>query len=137
MENIAATGYTFACGTTTNGAAMDPGILRVILAATDQYKIQLGVINQNHCAGGGNHENGYAVDLNGATRISDNASTTFNSADPVINDFVHHLDDLAGANNVRLGIGQKQCGWFSGTFSNSLTFDDACHHLHLDVTPGR
>jgi len=137
MENIAATGYTFVCGTTTNGAPMDPDILRVILGATDQYKIQLGVINQNHCAGGGNHENGYAVDLNGVTRISDNAATSFTAADPVINDFVHYLDEIASANNVRLGMGQSQCGWYSGSFTNIAIFEDECHHLHLDVTPGR
>jgi hypothetical protein len=137
FTQIAQTGQQTACG----NPAISPTLLGIILAASQQYKLVIGVVDAGHSCGGP-HSLGDAIDLNGIDPVDGSYPGTGNniswaaSEQPLLLQFYNYMGGLLAANGGG-GMGQIAC-FTSVTAptppsSNVQYFADSCDHVHVDV----
>jgi hypothetical protein len=137
FTQIAQTGHQTNCG----DPAISPTLLGIILTASQQYKLVVGVVDDGHACGDGVHDHGLAVDLNGIDPVNGSYPGTGNfitwapSEQPLLLQFYNYMGNLLSANGGG-GMGQLEC--FTSTQAptaptNVTYFNDTCDHVHVDV----
>jgi len=115
-------------------------ILRMIDMITDKHSIKISDINRNctsdvpsgssvnsrHYAG-----NGSAIDI----AVIDGAATTGRDANAlsIINMLLPMLGEIGTSAGSYSGLGQINCGPTPSLPAGVDSFEDGCHHLHIDV----
>ena len=143
MEYIAQTGKGRACG----APAVSPNLLRVLVTASQKYKITIGVIVDGHSCNSGQHPKGLAVDINGIAHLDQPFMNRIElgfipSQIPILKEFSEYIDTLSAPTGEPGGIrfGQSQC-WRGNppNMKNIKTaqywYPDTCHHIHMGVNP--
>ena len=141
MEYIAQTGKGRDCG----APAVSPNLLRVLVTASQKYKITIGVIVDGHRCNNGRHPKGLAVDMNGVAHLDQPfmLRTDFRSTErPILKEFAQYLDGISPPGQGASGgirLGQRDC-WAGDTpnipkIKANGWFPDTCNHMHMDVNP--
>lgn len=121
----------------TTQVPISPSLLSVILAASKQYKITIGVVAAGHDCDGAYHPQGRALDINGVAHLDQpfvQSYTWSGGQVAMAQEFYQFLDKTAGQSGIRLELGQKGC--FGNTppqLSNTKLVSDSCNHIHIGV----
>lgn len=136
FEQVAVDGTQSACSTKVPISAE---LLAVLVKASQTYKIVLGVFAAGHSCGSGYHPRGMAVDINGVAKGSVSTGNFFHLNEmnagqmALAKEFYEHIANTFPENKG--GLGQVQCfpNPQPGKRPGVAYFNDACHHLHVDV----
>lgn len=136
FEQVAIDGTQTACGTKVTISAE---LLAVLVKVSQTYKIVLGVFAAGHDCGSGYHPRGMAVDINGVAKGNVTTGNFFHlnemnaSQMALAKEFYEHIANTFPENKG--GLGQVQCfpNPQPGKRAGVAYFNDACHHLHVDV----
>lgn len=136
FEQVAADGFQKDCG---GQVPISPDLLQLLLAASQTYKVVLGVFSTGHGCDNGTHPKGLAIDINGVAKGSVSTGNVFhlremNAAQMALAKEFYTFIGNSFPPNVG-GMGQVQC------FPNPQPakrqgvryFADSCDHLHVDV----
>lgn len=121
----------------TSQVPISSQLLSLVLAASQKFKLTIGVVAAGHSCNGGYHPKGKALDFNGVTPLDQAFLQRFDwtsSQTVTARDFYTFLDSAAGQSGIKLELGQKQCfGANLPSLPNSTLVDDACNHLHIGI----
>lgn len=113
---------TSTCGTSVS---FDPGLLQIIVKASDTYKFRINALISDHDCDTAQHPKGKAADfglVNGQTAITD----------ATVGLYRQFATDLSGYMSGG-GIGQQECLGTLPLKNGVKQFTDPCNHLHIQL----
>jgi hypothetical protein len=112
-------------------------LLSVILAASQKFKITIGVVASGHDCDTAYHPKGQALDINGVAHLDQPFVQKYDWSGGQVtmaSEFYTFLDTTSSQVGTSLELGQKQCfGNSLPQLTNSKLVTDDCSHIHIGV----